>query len=222
MALSRIAGLAAVLLLGCAPQQVTPPRPSLAPTAPSVRIERAWTRHALPAEGIVVHATLWDAALVSAALAEAGRREDDDAWAARYLERTAFTVVIELEDRQPAFDHDPLLAPAGWAFELDLNKGDDAAPSDVVTPSDVDLLLVDRFPTASGSHHHRVAMAVFFEGTLYDAVGGSDSLELVVKPRMPGAQRGADLLGKAWARRGTTLRWRLSTARAPEIATGDH
>lgn len=214
MALSRIASLGIVLLVGCAPQQVTPPRPSLAPTHPPTRIERDWTRHTLPAEGVTVHATLWDASLVSAALAEAGRREDDDAWAARYLERTAFTVVIELEDRQPAIDHDPLLNPSGWSFGLALNKGDDAPPSDVVAPADVDLLLVDRFPTASGGHHHRVAMAVFFDGTLYDAANGSESVALVVKPRMPAPERGRDMLGRTWSTRGTTMRWRLTTDEA--------
>ncbi len=211
MALSRTASLGIVLLVGCAPQQVTPPRPSLAPTHAPTRIERDWTRHTLPAEGVTVHATLWDASLVSAALAEAGRREDDDAWAARYVERTAFTVVIELEDRQPELDHDPLLHPDGWSFGLALNKGDDVPPSDVVAPADVDLLLVDRFPTASGSHHHRVAIAVFFEGTLYDAAKASESVALVVRPTMPAPDRGRDMLGKTWASRGTTLRWRLST-----------
>lgn len=214
MALSRTALIGAALLFGCAPQQVAPPRPSLAPTQPRAQIERDWTRHALPAEGLTVHATLWDASLVSAALAEAGRREDDDAWAARYLERTAFTVIIELEDRQPALDPTPLLNPAGWSFGLSLNKGDDASPSDVVAPADVDLLLVDRFPTASGSHHHRVAMAVFFEGTLYDAAKASESVALVVRPTMPPPERGRDMLGKSWASRGTTLRWRLTSDEA--------
>lgn len=214
MALNRVGWFAAALLLGCAPQQVAPAQPSLAPTHPRARIERDWTRHTLPAEGVTVHATLWDATLVSAALAEDGRREDDDAWADRYLERTAFTVVIELEDRQPAIDHDALLNPAGWSFGLALNKGDDGQGSDVVAPTDVDLLLVDRFPTASGSHHHRVAMAVFFEGTLYDAAKASESVALVVKPQMPAPERGRDMLGRTWATRGTTLRWRLTTDEA--------
>lgn len=222
MALSRAAWVGVALLFGCAPQQVAPPRPSLAPTPPRAQVERDWTRHALPAEGVTVHATLWDASLVSAALADAGRRDDDDAWAARYLERTAFTVVIELEDRQPALDLTPLLNPAGWSFGLSLNKGDDASQSDVVAPADVDLLVVDRFPTASGSHHHRVAMAVFFDGTLHDAAKASESVALVVRPRMPGSERGRDMLGKAWVRRGATLRWRVTAGEALRSATGDH
>ena len=162
-----------------------------------------------------MHATLWDASLVAAAATEDRRSSASPAWTRRYLERTAFTVIVELEDRRPVIDPAPLLDPAGWSFGLSLNKGDDAQGTDVLAPADVDLLLVDRFPTASGDHHHRIAMAVFFEGTLYDAAKASETVSLVVRPRLAVPERGRSMLGGRWTQRGTTLRWRVSPEAKP-------
>lgn|GEM_PF-2924529 len=222
MALSRIAPVTLVAALGCAPQVVSPPALSNAPPEPAARVESAWSRHAIPAEGITVHATLWDASLVAAASQPDRDTTMREAWARRYVEHTAFTVVIELEDRRPYVDPSPLLAASGWSFGLALNKGDDGRDTDVATPSAVDLLVVDRFPTDAGDHHHRIAMAVFFEGSLYEAAHGSESVALVVKPQVPDPPRGRSTLGTTWAQRGATMRWRLATDGPSRSGPADH
>lgn len=211
--------LAALVVAACAPATVHPPNPAAAPTLPAKRAEEVWSRATNPAEGVTVHATLWDASLVASAQTKGEPRR---AWTRRYLERTAFTVVVELEDRHPVLDVSPLLAPSGWDFGLALNKGDDAPSTDLIAPAQVDLLVVDRFPTESGAHHHRVAMAVFFDGTLYDAAAGTETVSLVVKPSLPAPQRGRDMLGAQWASRGTTLRWRVDPGKGPGSGSVDH
>ena len=217
----RPALLGLLPLVACAPATIHPPNPANAPATSVTQAERAWSRSAMPAEGVTVHATLWDASVVASAL-QTERPGPAHAWTDRYLERTAFTVVVELEDRRPILDVSPLLGPAGWSFSLVLNKGDDAASTDLVSPSDVDLLLVDRFPSESGSHHHRVAMAVFFDGTLYEAAQGCESVSLVVKPVVPAPEKGRDMLGQRWAARGTTLQWRVDVGKDPRSGSVDH
>ncbi len=194
---------------GCTPATVHPPSPAAEAPSHVRRVEADWSRQAIPAEGITLHATLWDAALVSSALAERPKGIAPTAWAQRYLDHTAFTVVIELEDRYPAIDPEPFLDPAAWSFALGLNKEGDASGSDLHAPSSVDLLLVDRFPTRAGSHHHRIALAVFFEGTLHARARETDVVSLVVRPRIGEADGNTRPLGRSWARRGTTLRWRV-------------
>lgn len=197
--------------VGCTPALVHSPKARGEPLESAARLESDWTRSALPAEGVSVHATLWDAALVRAAAAQERGGGPRPAWITRYLDRTAFTVVIELEDRHPVVDATPMLSPDGWTFALSLNKGDDEKASDLLAPSDVDLLLVDRFPSPSGAHHHRIAMVVFFSGTLYDAADSHQSVALVVKPKVAEPEYGRSMLGAAWAQRGATLRWRVTT-----------
>lgn len=222
MALTRAALSGFALTLACAPQAVHRPDPSHATPTHVARVESDWLRAAVPAEGITITATLWDAALVASALAGSRDTATRGAWTQRYLERTAFTVVIEIEDRQPIFDPGPLLVPDGWSFGLALNKRDHAGSTDVLAPSDVDLLLVDRFPTGSGSYHHRVAMVVFFEGTLYDAAARTDTVALVVKPQIPEPKHGRGMLGAQWAQRGATLRWHVEPRGVPESAPVEH
>ena len=89
MAVNRLALAALGLALGCAPTPVSPPTLGRVPDEPATRIESAWTRHGLPAEGVTVHATLWDARLVAAAAAGDRRRGASSAWTQRYLERKA-------------------------------------------------------------------------------------------------------------------------------------
>ena len=224
MALTRLAlGLAATALTSaCGPAIVHRPDPSQATPTHVTRVETQWVRTSVPAEGVTIAATLWDASLVASALAESRDPGARRAWAERYLDRTAFTIVIELEDRQPVFDPTPLLDPQGWSFSLALNKGQHADSSDVLAPSDVDLLLVDRFPTGAGDYHHRVALAVFFDGTLHEAAARSDTVALVVKPQIPQPEHGRGMLGARWVRKGATLRWRVVPDGAPESAPTDH
>ncbi|MGH1340056.1 MAG: hypothetical protein ACRBN8_00790 [Nannocystales bacterium] len=224
MALTRLAlGLAATALTSaCGPAIVHRPDPSQATPTHVTRVETQWVRTSVPAEGVTIAATLWDASLVASALAESRDPGARRAWAERYLDRTAFTIVIELEDRQPVFDPTPLLDPQGWSFSLALNKGQHADSSDVLAPSDVDLLLVDRFPTDSGDYHHRVAMAVFFEGTLHDAAQQAATVALVVKPQIPKPEHGRGMLGASWARRGARLQWRVEPHEASDSSSVDH
>lgn len=222
MALSRFALAGLPLALACAPSAVHRPDPSHATPTHVSRVESDWVRAAVPAEGVTIAATLWDASLVASALAESRDAGATAAWTDRYLKRTAFTVVIELEDRQPVFDPAPLLAPEGWSFGLALNKGDHADTSDVLAPSDVDLLLVDRFPTDSGDYHHRVAMAVFFDGTLHDAAQRTDTVALVVKPQIQEPEHGRGMLGAAWVQRGARLRWHVEPYEGSESSPVDH
>lgn len=222
MALTRMALAGFALSLACAPVAVHRPDPGQATPTHVTRVESDWLRATVPAEGVTIAATLWDASLVASALAESRDAAARRAWTERYLERTAFTVVIELEDRQPVFDPSPLLAPEGWSFGLALNKRDHAGTTDVLAPSDVDLLIVDRFPTDSGAYHHRVAMAVFFDGTLHDAAQQADTVALVVKPQIPEPKHGRPMLGAHWAQRGATLRWHVEPRGAPGSAPVDH
>lgn len=222
MALSRTALAVFALSLGCAPLAVHPSDPNHATPTHVMRVESDWLRTTLPAEGVTIAATLWDASLVASALVDSRDPTARHAWTERYLKRTAFTVVIELEDRQPVFDPTPLLDADGWSFDLSLNKGEPADSPDVLAPSDVDLLLVDRFPTDSGAYHHRVALAVFFDGTLHDAVQNTDTLALVVKPQIPEPEHGRGMLGAQWVKRGATLRWRLEPQHGPGSPPVDH
>jgi len=222
VALTRLGLAGLALTLACAPTAVHRPDPSHAPATHVTRVESDWLRAAVPAEGVTIAATLWDASLVASALAESRDAGARQAWTKRYLERTAFTVVIELEDRQPVFDPTPLLAPEGWSFGLALNKGDHADTSDVLAPCDVDLLLVDRFPTDSGAYHHRVAMAVFFDGTLHDAAKHAHTVALVVKPQIPEPEHGRGMLGAQWVQRGARLQWRVEPDESPESSPVDH
>lgn len=222
MALSRLVLGGLALTLACAPTTVHQPDPDHAAPTHVARAEHDWMRAAVPAEGITIAATLWDASLVASALVDSRDAAERRAWTQRYLSRTSFTVVIELEDRKPTIDVAPLLDPDGWSFGLELNKGDHADTSDVLAPSDVDLLLVDRFPTGAGDYHHRVALAVFFDGTLHEAAQRSDTVALVVKPQIPPPEHGRGMLGAHWVRKGATLRWRVVPDGAPESAPTDH
>ncbi|MEM6294607.1 MAG: hypothetical protein AAGA54_25255 [Myxococcota bacterium] len=207
MALTRHACVLALLAAGCGPQTVHTASPSSAAPTSVRRAEDDWTRHRIPAEGLQVHATLWDAEIVASALASGKTGVPDGAWSERFLKQTAFTVVVELEDRQPVLDPTPFLRAEGWSFGLKLNKGDG---EEVLAPSSVDLLVVDRFPTLGGGHHHRVAMMVAFDGPLHDVATRSESIDLVVKAVEPPSEgRARSMLGRRLSRRGTHLRWRL-------------
>ncbi len=222
MALTRTALVGFSLCLGCAPLTAHRPDPNAAAPTHLERVQSDWLRLALPAEGITIAATLWDASLVASALADSRNPAARTAWAQRYLQRTAFTVVIELEDRQPVFDSTPLLKPDGWIFGLALNKGDPADSPDVLAPLNVDLLLVDRFPTDSGAYHHRVAMVVFFEGTLHEAAKKTEVVALTVRPQISEPEHGRGMLGAPWAKRGTTLRWHVEAQDGPGSPPVEH
>ncbi len=207
MALTRTAWVLSLVALGCGPQTVhTSAVNSAAPTSVR-RAEDDWTRHRIPAEGMQVHATLWDAEIVASALASGTAGAPPSAWSERFLKQTAFTVVVELEDRQPVVDPTPFLRPEGWSFGLRLNKGDG---EEVLAPSTVDLLVVDRFPTLGGGHHHRIAMMVAFEGPLHDVARRSETIDLVVRPVHPTDEEPRrSMLGRRLSRHGTHLRWHL-------------
>ncbi len=205
----RAALVAGLTATGCAAATVHPSAIGVAPNHVG-RVETDWSRQSIPAEGVTVHATLWDASLVASAVAQAPKGIPVDAWTDRYLRQTAFTVVIELEDRRPWLDPAPLLDPAAWSFAMRLNKDGDASGSDLHPPSSVDLLLVDRFPTHAGTHHHRIVLAVFFEGSLHARARETDGVSLVVKPQLEEAEGNRSALGAMWSARGTTLRWRVT------------
>ncbi len=198
-------GSALAFLLGCAPVTVHPPRADAATPTHVRRAEHDWTRHLIPAHGVQLHATLWDAELVASALATEQPGPSAATWTRRYLEQTAFTVVVELEDRRPIVDPTPLLRADAWRFAL--GTGDEEPATD---PADVDLLLVDRFPTLSGAHHHRLVFAVFFPGPLVDAARASSVITLNVRPVLAeGETAPRSMLGQRMLQRGDTLRWRV-------------
>ena len=206
MDLSRIA-LLGIALLGCAPTAVH--RPDVPPLAvDSVpRVEDELARHVVAGEGIEIRALLWDASLVAAAAEDdraPGRWRED--WARTYLRRTSFTVVAEVEDRWPELPADALLRAEHWAFRLD------RAAQRGIAPADVRLLVVDRFPTAAGRHHHRLVFAVHFDGPLHASLpSGPSRVRLHVALRLPEPER-RPMTGHGLRTGGTTLRWRVDPA----------
>ncbi len=204
MDLIRIA-LLGVALVGCAPARVHRPD-APPPDVESVgRTEDGLRRHVVAGEGIEIRALLWDASLVAAAAAEDGARWRED-WAQTYLQRTSFTVVAEVEDRWPELPADALVRAEHWAFRLDRGAQRNVAPADV------QLLVVDRFPTAAGRHHHRLVFAVHFDGPLHASLPGSPSrVRLRVALQLPEPTRRA-MTGHALRTRGASLRWRVDPA----------
>jgi hypothetical protein len=199
---------ALLVLCACAPTAVHRPDAPPPGALSTRRTEAALERHVVAADGIEIHATLWDASLVAAAAVEDGAprgwRED---WAQTYLQRTSFTVVAEVEDRWPELPAEELLAAEHWSFRLD------RAAQRGLAPSEVRLLVADRFPTAAGRHHHRLVFAVHFDGPLHASLpkGGPSRIRLRVGLRLPEAGR-RPMTGHALRSRGTALHWRVDPA----------
>lgn len=199
--ISTALGLA-LLGSGCAAVQV---KDSLA------RAEHKLTRHAVAGYGVEMHATLWDEALVTTALrddtAPEGRPAGAAQWHAHYLDRTSFTVVVELEHRLPEIPKADLMATKAWQFRLD--RGQERG----LQPADVQLVLVDRFPTIAKGYHHRLVFVVHFDGSLAQANTGAKQLKLRlhVVPNPP-SRTTRSMIGQSLHRRGTTLRWRVKPA----------
>lgn len=209
-------GTALAILAGCGANQAVVVRPAaqasttLDERADPEAFERTRRRAVAVAHGVNAEATLWDGALVAAGL-ERGRRAGDDAasldgrrerWVKRYLgEQTVFTVVIDLGNRDDA-QGDPLADPKAWDFRLD--RGADVD----LSPTFVELEGVDRFPTASGGHHLRLAFAVGFAGVPIQA-GAAEPQKLRLRVLADRAQQGMKRreLGARLAKRGAAMSW---------------
>jgi hypothetical protein len=180
--------LAALALIGCAATPIHAAS-ERTPAAP----EAAYGRRVVAADGIEIRAFLWDAALLSAA-------GWPDGWKETYLDRTSFTVVVEVEDRWPEISAEALLDENAWTFRM----GRSAA-------EDVRLLVVDRFPTAAGRHHHRLVFAVHFHGALRDSVRGRATVLLRVGMR-PQDDAPRPMTGQPLRSRGAKLRFVVEPA----------
>jgi hypothetical protein len=196
--------LLALGLCACAPTAVHHPEATPGSIEPAHRGEKMLTRRVVPAEGVELHATLWDASLVTG--------DDTARFADVYLRRTSFTVVAEVEDRWPELPAEALLRPEHWWFRLDRGGRRELAPQEVR------LLVADRFPTAAGRHHHRLVFAVHFEGPLHPSLpaAGPSPLRLHVALRVPESGR-RPMTGHVLRSRGATLRWRVEAC-----GTGPH
>ena len=179
----------ALALTGCA---TTPIHAASRKTPPGA--EADYGRRVVAGDGIEIQAFLWDAALVSAAGWPEG-------WKETYLQRTSFTVVVEVEDRWPEIAPAALLEDGAWSFRMGRTE-----------PEEVRLLVVDRFPTAAGRHHHRFVFAVHFPGALRDTVRGRSSivLRVAIHPQQDAARR--PMTGQPLRSRGAALRFVVEPA----------
>lgn len=213
--------LAAAIAGGCA-ADVPVSRvdaPSLAPgDLTAEQIENLYRRRARPVRNVTIEATLWDPNLIAMANVTNTAATDDArvsktasstraAWSARYVEgQTSFFVVLELANRPPTGEEgqDPLVNPRNWGFRL--TRGDDAPSS----PTKIEVISQDRFPTQRGGYHWRLVYAVHFEGTTYDAAVNAatgDGIELSLRV-LPEADMGRKSpFGRRLTRQGFVLKW---------------
>ncbi len=194
---------------GCGEAISVSPNLAAAPAVAPRRIDDRLTRHATIAEGVVVHATLWESGLLASAMldetAPGPKREEVPRWVDTYLAQTSFTVVVELEQRRPELPENAILDLENWGFGLE------RADADVVESSDVQLLLVDRFG-ARGGPHHRLVFSVHFDGTLHDyaaSLAEPGTLTLRVRLALP-ERMGQSPMGSLIPTQGAPLRWRIA------------
>lgn len=173
-------------------------------------VARTRRRRSVPAEGVVIDATLWDGALIAAGIERGRTRGDDEAllgerrqrWVSDYVaKKTSFTVVIELANRSAQPADDPLTTAEAWRFTLERGDGQPQAPASV------ELQAVDRFPTQAGGNHVRLGFAVIFKGDAWTPSGEAQRLRLRVQSEQshPGLKRRE--LGMMVAKRGAQLSW---------------
>ncbi len=174
-------------------------------------VERTRRRRASPAQGVAIEATLWDGALIAAGLSRGRTQGDDEStlserrehWVESYIaKRTAFTVVIELANRQTEPGVDPLTAADAWTFVLDRGAAKN------LEPVSVELQAVDRFPTEAGGAHVRLGFAVVFAGAAWpDKASEASKLRLRVRAAKTQAGMKRPELGLFVAKRGAAMSW---------------
>lgn len=209
------------VLVACQPVVAVHPPTAVPPRVDRADLESELTRHLVLADGIEVHATLWDAALLSAADAHRptstrAAADERTRWRETYLDQTSFTVALDIAERPPVQrpGDEPLIDLEHWSFALQRGQGA------TVAPVKVELLGIDRFPTGSGGAHHRVIARVHFEGPLHAQLGSGTTptdLKLWVRHRARFGWRLA--MGQPMARTGAALRWQVVADRAPRHAS---
>ncbi len=168
------------------------------------KVERTWTQSRTLAERVDVYATLWSRDIVAAS---------PDAslamWAQPYLEQTSFTVVFELTNRptptlrEDGATSDPLLADGAWSFQLERGGKQ-------VEPQHVEIVGLDRYPTAASGYHYRLAYDVHFDGSVAEQLASGDAaISLIIRFRSGVMESYQPLFGFWMATRGETLTWKL-------------
>lgn len=208
-----------LLAAGCASPIVVHPPGSTPPSRALDVVEPALTRHRVLAEGIEVHATLWDAALLTAhdpqrPSSREALAAERERWRSTYLERTSFTVTLDIADRPPLprKGDDDLADLSQWSFALQRDAGKP------ISAQSVELLGIERFPTHAGTYHRRVVARVHFAGTLHTPQSGTSSgatLQLWIRTHAQLGRRPA--LGTVMARRGAPLRWQVVSSTSSNL-----
>lgn len=194
---------------GCGETISVAPNLAAAPAVAPRRIDDRLTRHATVAEGVSIHATLWEPGLVASTMLDettpGPKAEQVPRWVETYLARTSFTVVVELEQRRPELAEEAILDLASWGFGLERDN------AEAVESSEVRLLLVDRFG-ARGGPHHRLVFSVHFDGTLHDyAASLAETGDLTLRVRLSLPKRmGQSPMGSLIPTHGAPLRWRVA------------
>jgi len=211
---------ATTLLAGCHPAVTVHPPTAEPASASREAVEAELTRHLVLADGVEVHATLWDAALLAATDAQRptaaeAATDERDRWRATYLERTSFTVAFDIAERPPTprRGDDPWTAFEHWSFALQRGRG--AA----LAPVEVELLGIDRFPTTRGGAHYRFVARVHFDGPLHAQLAGPEPTDLKLWIRHSARFDGRLAMGRPMARTGAALRWQVVADRTPTPAS---
>ena len=222
---ARDAVFCALGLLACAPEA-----PVSAPGSPSIsvgdvtpeQLEALYQRRVQPVANVTIEATLWDPNLIAlwatSSSQDAGdeRAEGDQSarlhdrrveWTERYVEdQTSFFVVLELANRPPQEEEgqDALINPRTWRFRMSRDDLDE------VSPSKIQIISQDRFPTQTGGYHWRLVYSVHFEGGAYAAARTTETangVQLTLRV-FPEAELGKRTpFGRRSNRDGFRLRW---------------
>lgn len=190
--------------------------------ATPAQIEALYQRRIQPVANVTIEATLWDPNLI-ALWATAGSQTDTDEaaasdesaqlrdrrvdWTERYVEgQTSFFVVLELANRPPQEEEgqDAIINPRTWRFRM---ARDDL---DEISPSKIQIISQDRFPTQTGGYHWRLVYSVHFEGGAYAAARDTETangVQLTLRV-FPDAELGKRApFGRRSNRDGFRLRW---------------
>lgn len=223
---ARVVVACSVLAVGCAPEAPVsgPGSPSLVvdDVAPE-QIEALYKRRIQPVANVTIEATLWDPNLIalwatssSEAAASDEQAEDEESkrlrdrrveWTERYVEgQTSFFVVLELANRPPQDEEgqDALINPRTWRFRMARDDHEE------VTPSKIQVISQDRFPTQTGGYHWRLVYSVHFDGGAHAAAQATETgngVQLTLRV-FPEAELGTRTpFGRRSNRDGFRLRW---------------
>jgi len=215
-----LAASLAVTACNLQPVVAHPPEHPTTPTVSLESLEHDLHRHQVAGDGVEVFATLWDRSMVDARplpedAADPSALEESQRWITSFLERTSFTVAIEIADRGPFLVEGDasLLELSNWRFTLD--RGSEVG----LEPVAVDLIGVDRFPSASGTPHFRLLAQVHFAGSVHErAKQTAEHLDLRLRVHPEAAFASLGSLPKryalgTWAQEhGISLYWKVQPA----------